>query len=100
MFWLENIFSTAFFLFFFFASWGLWGQRGFYLKKREGVQEMGAKPLKALRGYRGSNRGSKGSRKNTRGSKRPGALFLIPLPLLRTCTELVTILRRLRPPFP
>ena len=37
------------------------------LKKREGVPEMGAKPLKALRGYRASNRasnrGSKGSRK-------------------------------------
>ena len=35
--------------------------------KREGVPEMGTKPLKALRGYRasnrGSNRGSKGSRK-------------------------------------
>ena len=34
------------------------------LKKREGVQEMGTKPLKALslRGYQASNRGSKGSR--------------------------------------
>ena len=29
------------------------------LKKREGVPEMGTKPLKALRGYRASNRGSK-----------------------------------------
>ena len=28
------------------------------LKKREGVPEMGTKPLKALRGYRASNRGS------------------------------------------
>ena len=56
---------------------------GFRLKKREGVPEMGTKPVKALRGYRpsnhfalrGSNRGTKGSRKNTRGSKRLGALF-------------------------
>ena len=31
----------------------------FLLKKREGVPEMGTKPLKALRGYRASNRGSK-----------------------------------------
>ena len=30
-----------------------------HLKKREGVPEMGTKPLKALRGYRASNRGSK-----------------------------------------
>ena len=30
------------------------------LKKREGVPELGTKPLKALRGYRASNRGSKG----------------------------------------
>ena len=29
------------------------------IKKREGVPEMGTKPLKALRGYRASNRGSK-----------------------------------------
>ena len=29
------------------------------LKKREGVPEMGTKPLKALRGYRASSRGSK-----------------------------------------
>ena len=29
-----------------------------FLKKREGVPEMGTKPLKALRGYRASNRGS------------------------------------------
>ena len=29
-------------------------------KKREEVPEMGTKPLKALRGYRASNRGSKG----------------------------------------
>ena len=29
------------------------------LKKREGVPEMGTKPLKALRGYRASTRGSK-----------------------------------------
>ena len=29
------------------------------LKKREGVPEMGTKPLRALRGYRASNRGSK-----------------------------------------
>ena len=29
------------------------------LKKREGVPEMGTKPLKALTGYRASNRGSK-----------------------------------------
>ena len=28
------------------------------LKKREGVPDMGTKPLKALRGYRASNRGS------------------------------------------
>ena len=28
--------------------------------KREGVPEMGTKPLRALRGYRASNRGSKG----------------------------------------
>ena len=59
--------------------------------KREGVPEMGTKPLKALRGYRasnrgsnrgsrGSNRGSKGSRKNTRGSMRLGALFWCPFP--------------------
>ena len=33
------------------------------LKKREGVPEMGTKPLGALSGYRASNRGSKGSRK-------------------------------------
>ena len=33
--------------------------RGQILKKREGVPEMGTKPLKALRGYRASNRGSK-----------------------------------------
>ena len=30
-----------------------------FLKKREGVPELGAKPLDALRGYRASNRGSK-----------------------------------------
>ena len=30
-----------------------------FSKKREGVPEMGTKPLKALRGYRASNRGSK-----------------------------------------
>ena len=30
------------------------------LKKREGVPEMGMKPLKALSGCRASNRGSKG----------------------------------------
>ena len=29
------------------------------LKKREGAPEMGTKPLKALRGYRASNRGPK-----------------------------------------
>ena len=29
------------------------------LKKREGVPEMGTKALKALRGYRASNRSSK-----------------------------------------
>ena len=41
------------------------------LKKREGVPEMGTKPLKALRGYRASNRGSnRGSRGSNRGSKR------------------------------
>ena len=41
-----------------------------YLKKREGVPEMGTKPLKALRGYRASNRGSNGgSRGSNRGSK-------------------------------
>ena len=40
------------------------------LKKREGVPEMGTKPLKALRGYRASNRGSnRGSRGSNRGSK-------------------------------
>ena len=33
-------------------------QRGVNFKKREGVPEMGTKPLKALRGYRASNRGS------------------------------------------
>ena len=40
------------------------------LKKREGVPEVGTKPLKALRGYRasnrGSNRGSKGLEKHPR----------------------------------
>ena len=30
------------------------------LKKREGVPEMGTKPLKALWGHRASNRGSEG----------------------------------------
>ena len=30
------------------------------LQKKEGVPEMGTKPLKALRGYRSFNRGSKG----------------------------------------
>ena len=30
------------------------------VKKREGVPEMGTRPLKALRGYRASNQGSKG----------------------------------------
>ena len=40
------------------------------LKKREGVPEMGTKSLKALRGYRASNRGSnRGSRGSNRGSK-------------------------------
>ena len=40
------------------------------LKKREGVPEVGTKPLKALRGYRASNRGSnRGSRGSNRGSK-------------------------------
>ena len=40
------------------------------LKKREGVPEVGTKPLKALRGYRASNRGSnRGSRGSIRGSK-------------------------------
>ena len=29
------------------------------IKEEEGVPEMGTKPLKALRGYRASNRGSK-----------------------------------------
>ena len=29
------------------------------VKKREGVSDMGTKPLKALRGYRASKRGSK-----------------------------------------
>ena len=39
------------------------------LKKREGVPEMGTKPLKALRGYRASSRGSsRGSRGSNRGS--------------------------------
>ena len=33
---------------------------GLLLEKREGVPEMGTKPLKALRGYRASNRGSNG----------------------------------------
>ena len=28
------------------------------LKKREGIPEMGMKPLKGLRGYRASNRGA------------------------------------------
>ena len=41
------------------------------LKKREGVPEMGTKPLKALRGYWASNRGSnRGSRGSNRGSNR------------------------------
>ena len=59
------------------------------LKKREGVPELGTKPLKALRGYRASSRGSenpiealKGSNRGSRGSNRgsknsrkaPGAL--------------------------
>ena len=40
------------------------------LKKRERVPEVGTKPLKALRGYRASNRGSnRGSRGSNRGSK-------------------------------
>ena len=40
------------------------------LKKRQGVPEMGTKPLRALRGYRASNRGSnRGSRGSNRGSK-------------------------------
>ena len=34
------------------------GGQGDLLKQREGVPEMGAKPLKALRGYQASNRGS------------------------------------------
>ena len=42
----------------------------FRLKKREGVTEMGTQPLKALRGYRASNRGpNRGSRGSNRGSK-------------------------------
>ena len=49
------------------------------LKKREGVPEMGTKPLKPLRGYRacnrGSNRGSRGSNRGSKGSRRtPEAL--------------------------
>ena len=36
-------------------------------KKREGVPEMATKPLRALRGYRASNRGS------NRGSKPKGS---------------------------
>ena len=37
-----------------------WGRLDYIrnLKKREGVPEMGTKPLKALRGYQASNRGS------------------------------------------
>ena len=56
----------------FFQSWGPLGKRKpagnlgptlpgpcpHLLKKREGVPDMGTKPLKALRGYRASNRGS------------------------------------------
>ena len=50
-----------------------------YLKKREGVPEVGTKPLKALRGYRasnrGSNRGSRGSNPGSKGSRKtPEAL--------------------------
>ena len=37
------------------------------LKKREGAPEMGTKPLKALRGYRASNRGSKNSNRSSKG---------------------------------
>ena len=54
----------------------------------------GTKPLKALRGYRASNRGSnrgsrvliealKGLERHTRGSKRPGALFWCPFPFYK-----------------
>ena len=68
------------------------------LKKREGVPEMGTKPLKALRGYRASNRGSnrgsgaliealKGLEKNTRGSKRLGALLWCPFPFYKEKTS-------------
>ena len=42
----------------------------FHPKKREGVPEVGTKPLKTLRGHRASNRGSnRGSRGSNRGSK-------------------------------
>ena len=36
----------------------VWVRRAPCLQKGEGVPEMGAKPLKALRGYRAFNRGS------------------------------------------
>ena len=45
------------------------------LKKREGVPEVGTKPLKALRGYWASNRGSRASNQGSQGSRRtPEAL--------------------------
>ena len=56
----------------------------FFLKKREGVPEMGTKPLKALRGYRasnrGSNRGSKGSRKTPEVLRGQGPCSGAPFP--------------------
>ena len=56
-----------------------------FLKKREGVPEVGTKPLKAPRGYRasnrGSNRGSKGSRKIPEALRGWGPV-LVPHPLL------------------
>ena len=51
------------------------------LKKREGVPEVGTKPLKALRGFRASNRGSnRGSRKTPEALRGKGPCSGAPSP--------------------
>ena len=58
------------------------------VKKREGVPEMGTKPLKALRGYRASNRGSRGSNRGSKGSRKSTTdpLGVRPIDIFQPCS--------------
>ena len=69
----------------------VWRMAHWRLKKRDGVREMGAKPVKALRGFCAANqasllrdkfRGSQGSRKTPEALRGQGPCSAAPFPFL------------------